>query len=313
MQMPPLAWATILASWAPSTANNYECVVKRWLTFTDSNEIHPLTPTVMQCMKFLMDYLATGVGHSALNTTRSCLSCFISIGGTPLGEIPIIARLLKGTRRLRPPKGKVKHVWDPVPVLHHLQAWGPIPGLTLEQLTRRTMLLFLLATGQRLQALHLMRREDIQWEDTLLRIQYTERLKTNDPTDNPLRFMFTQHEEQSLCIYSHLKAYVAREETLPAAPYVFSTVKLPTVRASSTTISRQVKTALREAGVGEEYTAYSARHASTSAAARNNVPLNTILQSAGWTRETTFSRFYNRPLVTPPTMEETNFIPRLLE
>jgi integrase len=175
------------------------------------------------------------------------------------------------------------------------------------------MLLFLLATGQRLQALHLLKREDIHWEDTCLRIQYTEKLKTNDPNVNPLKFMFEQHEELSLCIYSHLKAYLAREETLPAAPYVFSTVKLPTVRASSATISRQVKATLRQAGVGEDFTAYSARHATTSAAARNNVPLNTILQSAGWTRETTFSRFYNRPLVTPPCMEETNFIPRLLE
>ena len=175
------------------------------------------------------------------------------------------------------------------------------------------MLLFLLATGQRLQALHLMKRSDIQWEDTFLRIQYTDRLKTNDPVDNPLRLMFSQHEELSLCIFSHLKAYLAREETQTAAPYVFSTVKLPTVRASAATISRQVKTAVRQVGVGEEYTAYSSRHATTSAAARNNVPLNTILQSAGWTRETTFSRFYNKPLVTPPCMEETNFIPSLLE
>ena len=313
MKLPPNAWPTMLASWAPSTAKNYECVGKRWLAFTELYDIRPLKPTVMQCMKFLTDYLATGVGHSAMNTTRSCLSCFITIEGIPVGEVPAIARLIKGTRRLRPPKSKIQHVWDPVPVLHHLQAWGPIQGLDLEQLTRRTMLLFLLGSGQRLQALHLMKRADIQWEDTFLRIQYTERLKTNDPTDNPLRLMFSQHEDLSLCVYSHLKAYLAREETQSAAPYVFSTVKIPTVRASPATISRQVKTALRKAGVGENFTAYSARSATTSAAARNNVPLNTILQLAGWTTETTFSRFYNRPLVTPPNLEETNFIPSLLE
>ena len=312
MQVSELAWVTLLASWAPSTIKNYEGVVKRWLAFTDKNGIHPLTPTAIHCLQFLTEYFATGVGHSSMNTTRSCLSCFISIDGTPLGAIPIIARFIKGTSRLKPPGGKVTHVWDPIPVLHHLQSWGPIPQLTLEQLTRRTMLLFLLATGQRLQALHLMKRADIQWEENFLKIQYTEKLKTNDPIDSPLRLSFDRHDEQSLCVYSHIKAYLANGDTTPAAPYVFSTVKLPTVRASSATISRQVKAALKVAGVGENFTAYTARHASTSAAARVNVPLNTILHSASWTRENTFTRFYNRPLLCPTPREETNFIPSLL-
>ena len=314
MQLPEEAWHTLLSSWAPSTAKIYECVAKRWLIFTRVHGIHPITPNINQCIQFLMEYFSTGVGHSAINTTRSCLSCFISINGIPLGEIPVIARYVKGTRRLRPPGGKVKHIWDPVPVLHHLKAWGPIIGLTLEQLTRRTMVLFLLATGQRLQSLHLMMRADCQWEENSVKIKFSQRLKTNDPIHSPLTLIFHKHEDESLCVFAHIWAYLANGHTTPAAPFVFSTVRLPTVRASPATISRQVRTTLRLAGVQNSYTAYSARHAATSAAARSNIPVNSILQSAGWTTETTFGRFYNRPLQSPSLEEaETNFIPRLLD
>ena len=312
MQLPEAAWTTLLASWSPSTAKTYEGVVKRWLTYTVAHGIHPIVPTIMEAVNFLTEYFNTGVGHSSMNTTRSCLSSFIVIDGTPLGEIPVIARFIKGTRRVRPPGGKVTHVWNPLTMLHHLQEWGPTAELTLQQLTRRTMLLFLLATGQRLQALHLMKRTDFQWEADSLKIKYTDRLKTNDPIDSPLVLLFKYHEEETLCVFSHIKAYLANDDTAPAAPYVFSTVRLPTSRATSATISRQVKATLASAGI-HDFTAYTARHAATSAASRANVPLNTILQSASWVRESTFSRFYNRPLLENPPMEETNFIPRLLE
>ena len=312
MQVPILAWDTLLASWATSTAKTYESTARRWLTFTNVHGIHPLAPTVIEAINFLTEYFDTGVGHSSMNTTRSCLSSFITIDSIPLGDVPVIARFIKGTRRLRPPGGKVTHVWNPLTVLHHLQGWGPTAKLSLQQLTRRTMVLFLLATGQRLQALHLMKRSDLQWEENTLKIKYSDRLKTNDPVDSPLVLLFKRHTEQDLCVFAHIEAYLANINTAPAAPYVFSTVKLPTSRASSATISRQVKATLTSAGIEENFTAYTARHASTSAASRANIPLNTILQSASWSRESTFSRFYNRPLLESPPMEETNFIPSLL-
>ena len=72
--------------------------------------------------------------------------------------------------------------------------------------------------------------------------------------------------------------------------------------------------AAREAGVQDHYTPYSARHASTSAAARVNIPIQDILNSAGWTRESTFGRFYNRPLYVPPVdTPVTDFLPAIMQ
>jgi integrase len=228
-----------------------------------------------------------------------------------MGEVKIIARFVKGTKRIRPPKPRITNVWDPVPVLHHLKDWGPISSLNFTKLTRRTMVLFLLATGQRLQALHKLKRVDCQWEESSVKIVYSDKLKTNDPTVNPLSLTFIRYEDEELCVFAHLWAYLADGRSTSAAPYVFSTTRTPTTRATPATISRQVKTALVNAGVNAGFTAYSARHAATSAAARASVPINSIMNSAGWARETTFQRFYNRPLQRPE-VTETNFIPDIL-
>ena len=40
---------------------------------------------------------------------------------------------------------------------------------------------------------------------------------------------------------------------------------------------------------------HSVRAASTSAAFRAKVPLDTILNTAGWSKESTFGRYYNKP------------------
>ena len=206
----------------------------------------------------------------------------------------------------------MEFVWDPAPVLTQLQGWGPIHGLTYRQLTQRTMLLFLMATGQRLQALHLMSRYDFEWDGTYLKITYSTKTKSNNPDTNPLVLAFREGPDETLCVFSHLRHYTAHQLSRGAEPYVFSTVRPPTHRASAQTVSKYVKDALQELGVGEQFSAYSSRHASTSMAARAAVPTQKILNSAGWASETTFSRFYNRPLQPRDTQEETNFLPYLL-
>ena len=224
----------------------------------------------------------------------------------------MVTKYIRGVKRQRPPGVRLKTVWDPAPILVKLRNWGPIQSLTFDGLSRRTMLLFLLATGQRLQALYQMRRSDLDWDEVTLRIVYTTRLKTNDPIMSPLRLNFRKHEVEELCVFSHLKAYTEDTRSARASPHVFATCKTPGRRASSATISRMVKSTLTMLGISTDYTAYTARHASTSAAARMSVPLSTIMASAGWSRESTFTRFYDRPLHVPTPEVVTDFIPHIM-
>ena len=44
------------------------------------------------------------------------------------------------------------------------------------------------------------------------------------------------------------------------------------------------------------FSAHSTRAAATSAAHLNNVPINTIMEAAGWSRESTLRTFYDKPV-----------------
>ncbi len=70
---------------------------------------------------------------------------------------------------------------------------------------------------------------------------------------------------------------------------------MPHKEICTATISRWLKQSLTEVGVDvSEFKAHSFRAASTSAAVNKGIPINLILQTAGWTNSTTFARFYNR-------------------
>lgn len=77
------------------------------------------------------------------------------------------------------------------------------------------------------------------------------------------------------------------------------TLKNPIHAASSQTISHWIKNVLEECGINTKiFSAYSSRHASTSAAFKGGANIESIRKAAGWTeRSKVFSKFYNKPIV----------------
>ena len=63
------------------------------------------------------------------------------------------------------------------------------------------------------------------------------------------------------------------------------------------TIARWVKNGMEAAGIDtNRFKPHSIRAASTSAAVKAKVPLQTILNTAGWSSCKTFAKFYNKPV-----------------
>ena len=92
-----------------------------------------------------------------------------------------------------------------------------------------------------------------------------------------------------------------------ADPAVFTTMRVPHEAASQETHPRYVRTTMQEVGIDmQQFTPYSCRHATSSAAVRKQVPITTILTAAGWASEGTFRRFYDRPILETTS---TNLIP----
>ena len=105
-------------------------------------------------------------------------------------------------------------------------------------------------------------------------------------------------EDPRLCIYSHLKEYIARTKLIRGdTSQLLISHSHPHHVASSETISRWSKQYLGLAGIDTaKYKGHSTRAASTSLLAQSNsVNLSQILKAAGWSNEQTFRLFYDLP------------------
>ena len=106
-------------------------------------------------------------------------------------------------------------------------------------------------------------------------------LKTSRPGKHLACIEFQAYApDVSLCIVKHLQQYLK-----------------PHKAVSPDTVSRWIKTTLVDAGIDtSKYSAHSTRSASTSAAKGNNISIATIMKSAGWSQESTFTKFYDKPV-----------------
>ena len=122
----------------------------------------------------------------------------------------------------------------------------------------------------------------------------------------PARQVFYPRFEdcRDICPAATLSNYESRTATFRGKtptenggdPLFISFVK-PHRQVSSSTISRWLKDTLEEAGIDVSiFKAHSTRAAATSAAAQAGVGTKDILRAANWTQESTFQRFYRKPV-----------------
>ena len=65
------------------------------------------------------------------------------------------------------------------------------------------------------------------------------------------------------------------------------------------TIARWIKTLIHEAGIDGQFSAHSIRGAATTAAVMQGMSVGDIMKVADWASDTTFKRFYYRPMERP--------------
>ena len=88
-----------------------------------------------------------------------------------------------------------------------------------------------------------------------------------------------------------------RPESVSEPNKLFLSVNNPHKPLSSATLSHWVKNCLLEAGIDSQvFKAHSTRRAATSAALRAGISIPEIVGLADWTKETTFKKFYYRPV-----------------
>ena len=71
------------------------------------------------------------------------------IEGVPIGQHPLVTRLLKGVYNTRPPKPRYTETWDVDGVLNHLTSLGENSQLSLKQLSQKLVVLMALVQASR--------------------------------------------------------------------------------------------------------------------------------------------------------------------
>lgn len=293
-----------MSSWRPATAKQYRTHVNSWLQFSDRGHIDPLNPTVTDIVNFLADTFHRGVGYEAVNTARGALSSLgIVVDGCRAGNHPLVNRLLRGVFNLRPSTPRYTDIWDVQLVLQKIRTLGPLCALSLKDLTLKLVMLMALSQAARLQTLHLLLFENIQIKKDSISVWLGGNVKQCRPKFNLRMVSFKVYTKDSrLCVCETLKMYIARtkqfrNEVQQNGNLLISFIK-PHRNVTKDTIARWIRTMLFSSGVDtEKFSAGSVRTAAVSKAKAMAVPIKHIMAKAGWSRETTFAKHYDKEIV----------------
>ena len=191
-------------------------------------------------------------------------------------------------------------------VLSYLQSLSPVDRLSLKELTLKLLVLILLLSGQRGQTVHLLSIDHMVFVNNCYTFQIVDHLKqSRRGVKNPL-VELRPFKVETLCVVTTLKEYLTRTKSLRGSESrLFISYNRPFKRVSRDTISRSVKLVLTDSGIDTyRFKPHSTGAANTSAASNASVSLDDILHTAGWSSESTFAKFYNKPIVKENTFAD---------
>ena len=209
---------------------------------------------------------------------------------------------MKGVYKLRTPKPKYNSIWDVKPLLNYLKAMeeGDLYSLTL-----KCSMLLALTTGQRIQTLTNLSLDFLVKSSGKFTFHIAKILKTSKPGKHFSVEVKQYSRDPKLCPYNCLTKYLLMTENLRTSDQLFITHQKPHTPASSHSISRWIRTVLSDAGVETKFGAHSTRHASTSKAFNSTIPIDQILDKAGWTSDSTFANFHRKPIAEDNSFAES--------
>lgn len=299
----------IMHSWRDSTQKQYKVYINKWLQFCSEGSHDPLHPTVRAVLSFLHSLFKNGLSYSALNTARSAVSNIdmndsVSPDHTPVGKHFLVCRYLKGVFNKLKPVPKYNNIWPVDTVLDYLSLFWPLDQISLKELTLKLVMLIALTTGQRCQTLTFLDTSEqyMQRNEECFNFALTEHLKQDKPGKVFGNLRLYKYPVRELCVYETLDYYLRATEKLRSSSKLLVSYIKPYRAVTSATIGRWLKTLSGQAGIDTEiFSGHSTRCASTSKALMS-VSVDVILATAGWNEESTFRKFYNKPVAVTNQM-----------
>ncbi len=297
----------LVLAWRSGTIKNYDCQLKKWLYYCTNLNIDPFHPTVGVVLSYLKSLFDAGLSYSAIGTARSALSHIIKFDNAPVGQHPLVKIFMKSVFQQRPALPK-KYTWEVNDMLNYLRMLSPADSLTLEQLTKKTLMLIAILSGQRGQTFHKLKvnKHDMSNGTHLIVFRINDMLKTSRPGHHLSELKFKAYPcDRRLCVVTYLHAYIDRTDKFrnDDVDALFICYGKPNGPASRDSIFRWTKDVMRDAGIDlNRFKPHSTRSSGTSAA-RSFVTLDTILKAGNWSQSSTFTKYYDLPIVESCKMQ----------
>ena len=287
----------IINSMRKSTKSQYTTYITQFCQFAN----RPLRDcTHIDLIEFIESlFTKNKIGYSTCNVARSAISTFFDIyKGEQIGKHPLVCRFMKGIYEEKPNIPKYATTWDPKIVLDEIEKINTDTASIIE-LSRKIVTLLTLLSGQRVATIASLTLEDIKTDDQLgmMYIFISKIIKQSRPRTHQQPLTLSRYENKELCVVYTMNKYI--EKTQPMRGNIKSlwlTTTSPTKEAKKDTVSNWIRSILQRAGLSQ-YGPHSLRSSGTSKAA-TMLPIDSILKAGGWTKESTFARFYQKPIHT---------------
>ena len=183
-----------------------------WHSWCLQRSLDPFLCSISHFVNFLAAQFERGLQHRSINTIRSAISVtHEQVDGSPIGQHPVVTRLMKGVYNSRPPEPRYSSSWRVSEVTKYLKQLGQNTVLSLKQLTQKLITLMALVQASRTSELvaldlrfRVFRPEGVSFRLPTL----TKKRKVGAP---PRELFFGGYpEDDRLCVVSCLREYESR-------------------------------------------------------------------------------------------------------
>jgi len=103
----------LLAGWSKGTNATYQSGWAKWSVWCSEWEVDPIAYGIKPLLDFFADFYGQGLQYRTINTIRSAVSMtHNTIENIPIGQYPLVSRLMKGIYNSRPPEPWYSTTWD---------------------------------------------------------------------------------------------------------------------------------------------------------------------------------------------------------
>ena len=217
-----------------------------------------------------------------------------------MGEEPLIKKFMKGVFNERPALPRYQSSWSVDKVLNYLSGMPSVSEMSLKDLTFELVMLLALITGQICQTLHLLDLKDLHVTGDGVKFVINSLVKQSRlGCTQPILNLISYPHNIKLCIVSVLREYLVRTRSCRSSSKLFISFVKPHKPVSKDTVARWIKCTMQKSGIDiSVFKPHSTRSASTSKAAAKQIPLRTIMNTAGWSRQSTFTKFYKKTSIS---------------